>query len=190
MVHKITKAIVLWQIDRGILPSEEYDTYQYAYEIFFWQSVNLLLSLMIAAAFGELAAVTCFLLYFITLRKYAGGYHAKNYISCTMISAAETALFCIAFSCAGTGSLAVIYEVLDKTAVILIWCLSPIDHENKCLNDNQICLFRRKSRFLLITGVLFELLFFLTGLPYDRSIKFSHIFLAVSLICGKLKKRR
>ena len=86
MLAKISKQFVIWQIARGTLKTEEQTIYQYAYEILLGQIINIALAGVIAWLFNDVVTVLIFLLAYMPLRSFAGGLHADNHLSCSIIS--------------------------------------------------------------------------------------------------------
>lgn len=76
MLKAISEKIVNWQINNGFLKEEEKKIYIYAYEIFLNQVINLLISGLVAWVFHVPEVVLVFLMCYIPLRSYCGGYHA------------------------------------------------------------------------------------------------------------------
>lgn len=87
MIQNAAKEIVDFQIKKGYLKDSERTKFVYAYEISINQLLNLLLTLLLVLCFGEVRGVGLFLLLYIPLRKYAGGFHAKSNEKCVLYSA-------------------------------------------------------------------------------------------------------
>ncbi len=95
MLNKLSKGIVDWQIQRKYLSNEERELYVYAYEVLINQVINIIAAILIAVLMHALIPVLVFLVCYIPLRSYCGGYHAKTNIGCTCISALVIYFMCL-----------------------------------------------------------------------------------------------
>ena len=95
MLNKLSKGIVEWQIQRKYLSNEERELYEYAYEVLINQIINIIAAILIAVFMHALIHVFVFLVCYIPLRSYCGGYHAKTNIGCTCISALVIYFMCL-----------------------------------------------------------------------------------------------
>lgn len=110
----------------------------------FWQSVILLVT-------------------FIPLRIYAGGYHAKTPVQCAIMT---WLLF--------LGSLMWLRFVAELiwrqmfvvlTAGVCIWICSPVEHENKPLEEYEITKYRRRARVIYLTEAVLSTVLYAVGMP-------------------------
>lgn len=86
MIHKIAERIVNEQIAKECLNADERNKYIYAYEVLVNQVINIAIAVILALMLHEPKAVLLFLCIYIPLRKYAGGFHAKNNERCIVYS--------------------------------------------------------------------------------------------------------
>ena len=86
--------IVDYQIKEKYIQEKEKNIYRYAYTVFIEECINIIISFFIGIFFRKLLFTICYLFSYISLRKFAGGYHSKSKWNCRVIS-----LFLIVFSC-------------------------------------------------------------------------------------------
>lgn len=126
---------------------EETDIYQFGLECLVLKGIHCVSYLCIAAILGmipELLIIGCVL---IPLRRNAGGYHAR------------TKTGCYVFSCIYIVIILLISKVFDQSFVCwmalaladgVIILYSPVDNENKKLDEKEFLYYRKKSRILLV----------------------------------------
>jgi len=102
-------------VSYGESSEENADIYAYACEAVIAFLANLSLSLVIALMFGRVREGLIFVLVFVWLRRYTGGYHAKTHFSCIL-----------AFSCifAGTMALLSLATWLEISGHLTLWFAS------------------------------------------------------------------
>ncbi|MCM1245202.1 MAG: accessory gene regulator B family protein [Roseburia sp.] len=125
----------------------------------FWQSMILLVT-------------------FIPLRIYAGGYHAKTPVQCAIMT---WLLF--------LGSLMWLRFVpgliwrqmlVVLMAGVCIWICSPVEHENKPLEEYEITKYKRRARVIYLTEAVLSTVLYAVGLP-----KLSQTIAAgILMVCG------
>lgn len=117
--------------------------------------------ILLKALFGCLIAVTgiimgCFWecviynLLFLALRSYAGGYHAQTRTRCLIqsIITVIAALAAIKLCCVNAFAAAILAGIALICSFAL-WKLAPVDTENRQLDENEVIMFRKKSRITL-----------------------------------------
>ena len=86
MIEKLTNHIVDCQIASGKIKEEEGSVYRYGYTLFFEKLINIAIALIICLITGKWLAVGLFLLAVIPFRSFAGGWHAKEFWQCAILS--------------------------------------------------------------------------------------------------------
>ena len=87
MIEKIVNKLLDTQIKSGLLKNETIPIYRYGYTLLIEVTINVILSLLIGFALGEIGIVILFNLIFIPLRGFCGGWHAGKSWLGTMTSA-------------------------------------------------------------------------------------------------------
>ncbi|MBQ2116787.1 MAG: accessory gene regulator B family protein, partial [Lachnospiraceae bacterium] len=86
MIKELAKRIVDYQITKKYLDITERSKYVYAYEITINQLINLLISFILALILREVYSIMLFLVLYIPIRKYSGGFHASSNEKCILYS--------------------------------------------------------------------------------------------------------
>ena len=189
MLARISGKIVNWQIKTGILSDEERAVYQYAYELLLNQVINISLAVLIAVVFAAPIPVLLFLISYIPMRSFCGGYHADTNLGCTIVSALLICCVCWIYQNIRGSVLMIYYPFIYLISGYLVIRYAPVPTQNKPLDETETVRYRRKSRilWLLETGIGIALYFLLR--EYGVVIAVSHLFLACMMIVGKLKNK-
>lgn len=186
MLARISGKIVNWQIKTGILSDEERAVYQYAYELLLNQVINIFLAVLIAVVFAAPIPVLLFLISYIPMRSFCGGYHADTNLGCTIVSALLICCVCWIYQNIRESVLMIYYPFVYLISGYLVIRYAPVPTQNKPLDETETVRYRQKSRLLwLLETVIGIALYFLLR-EYGVVIAVSHLFLACMMIVGKL----
>ena len=192
MILRVVDFILDRQLKNGMISGEDTSVYRYGYTLVLEVMINIIIAIIIGLISGELVSVALFMVMFIPLRSYCGGYHASKTWICIILSniaVAGVVLVVKKFQLAVDYVPLLAAEVIC-TAVILL--LAPIQSEAKKLSDNEKQVYKKYVRFILIIELVFALIFFLIFRlnKYGLIIVMVHIIQAVSLLAVHLKESR
>jgi len=154
--------------------------YKYGLEITISSLLNIVLIISIGVVSGQLIESILFLICFVPLRQFTGGYHANSYLKCNL-------LFSILFII-----LLTIFN-LTVTRISFYWCIlmivfsisiflseCPIEHSNKPLTDSQ----KMKNKYLsIILGLLYGAIGVMSKvLSYNIGVLFLYTLVLISLL--------
>ena len=148
MLKRMAEQLVLWQIKKGYLQKEQQALYSYGYEALFNQLINILLACAIAVIFRAPLQVLVFLLGYIPLRSYSGGYHANTNGACTLVSAFLTAGVCLAAKWMPQILKIAILPLGFLVSGFMILRFAPVWDKNKKLDEAETICYRRRSRMM------------------------------------------
>ena len=184
----LTKKSLDYQIRNKYIKEQERELYEYAYTILFEEFINIVVAFAIALFFGQLNVVICFLCSYIPLRRFSGGYHADNGITCGIVSTLLIVVLCI------LNDLNIIESIESSVYIFLIICqicifiLSPIDSVNKPLSYDQKQKYHKNSVIILLFQILILNFAICMNIRFlYMGISYSHIVLFFMLIVGKYK---
>lgn len=139
MIQKLSSRLLGFLVDSGTVSSspEETEFYQYGIEITISSFLNVALILILGAVYGTFAESILFLVLFIPIRQFTGGFHAHSYFSCNF-------LFCLCFSALiAVHKLTYAYVTLTAAAVICPLCIlvitlfCPVENPNKIIPQEK-----------------------------------------------------
>lgn len=146
MITSLAQYIAVFLLKNSIIDSEKLDIYIYGFEIIISSSINIAIAALLGIVFAQFAECVIFLISFILLRKYCGGYHADTYLKCNIVFAINIIAVMVILK---TGISFSVYAhcVICIICVIIYAFLSPIENKYKPLNKME----RKKYKAIAIT---------------------------------------
>lgn len=192
MILKVVDFILDMQFENGLISEEDTSVYRYGYTLVLEVMINIIIAVIIGLISGELVSAALFMVMFIPLRSYCGGYHAPKAWICIILSniAVAGAVLVVKTFRLADDYVPLLAAEAVCTAVILL--LAPIQSEAKKLSDNEKQVYKKYIRLILIIELLLALsFFFIIKLnKYGLIIVMVHIMQAVSLLSVYLKELR
>lgn len=175
-------------VDKGIVPEEEVELYLYGIENGIILTGNLVASIILGMITGKLNMVLVFLLFCVTLRSYSGGIHSKNKLICFILSLLILLVPVYTYSYFFKVMKAPWIFMIGIVSFLVIWLLSPIESENKPLDDVEQRVYKKASHCILCiqSGILI-LLFGFDLKEYFYAGYCSIILIAIFMIMGKFR---
>ncbi|MDK2964477.1 accessory gene regulator B family protein [Lacrimispora sp.] len=190
MLQRISNGIVSWQIKKNLLKDNQRSLYLYAYEVLLNQIINIVVAVVIAVILRAPMPVLVFLVSYIPLRSYCGGYHAKTNGVCTVVSAILIIITCLLeMYIVGTAAL---YLPIAGFLIsgILIFIFAPVPDKNKLLDEEETRRYRLKSRQLWLAEVIAGGIFWFVNIRICVVLAISHLLLSMMLVYGVLKNSK
>lgn len=184
--EKISKEMV----DKGIVPKEDAELYQYGIENGITVAGNLLASVLFGILTERLGVVLFFLLFYSTLRSYSGGVHCKSKLGCFILSL--LILFVPVFSYEWVMEVIMfpILIALGVIAIVVILILSPVESINKPLEDEERKYYKRISHCIAaLQGCVLAFLYCIDLYEYFYAGYCSVILVAIFMILGKISTK-
>ena len=190
MLHSCAEYFTDILYKHNSLPENRKPVYVYGTELALSTSLSMVSILSISALCMHLFHGILFLLIFIGLRLFAGGYHAETYRKCFLIT---NSVFLVTVF---------ISLLLDRwnslsgkifilfISFCIIWALAPIRNEHHPLSDTTYRKNKITARALVLSISSPILLFYRYLEPYLSIIVASCMAVAVLMIIPKLKERR
>lgn len=184
MFEALAEKIVRRLCDRQIISKENEELYKYGFNIGLTILINLLSSVLVGVFFGMIFESMIFLMGYIPLRSYAGGYHARTPLRCYFISIFIMILILAFFSYV---SLVSLYKMLLFIGVTVCIILSPVEDENKPLDDDEVRIYRKRLYIVLANEVCVWILLSFVQQRVGRIIPLIIFTESAMLIIGKIK---
>lgn len=149
---------------------------------------NLTIIVIIGNYLGLLSESIVFSLFYMFLRQYAGGYHARTQCICCVMSGILlfTVLICIKY-----GNLyrkEMVFLVLGCS--VMIYILAPVEAQNKPLDSSEYFVFKNVTKVILFIEVVCGIVMYYTSKRYFECFAAALIVEAVMLVAGKVQLQR
>lgn len=151
-MEKLVDKIINSLIGNGIISYEDREIYAYGLYQGGVMILNILTYILISLVFNMVLESLLFLVCYIPLRTYAGGYHARNQIRCYFLSILMISLVLLAIKIVPwTSSMMIVLTILSGG---IIFILAPVEDSNKPLSSSQEKVFRKVARRILVIELI------------------------------------
>lgn len=134
-------------IDNKIIVPEDKDIYQYGLALFVKKAFHTLIILLIGFITGEFWEILAFLIAYASIRKYAGGYHAKTEIGCYCCTITVTILVFLLLKIFQNINTNILWLFLIICGTI-IYSISPIEAINKPLENHEKSFYKKRHMYI------------------------------------------
>jgi len=151
MLARISEFLTIKLIDSGAISKEDYEIYTYGWAMILSTLAIVISILFLSIIAHNVIATILYLACFLMVRAYAGGSHADSYFGCYISS---LTFYCVPliFASLTDIDLSVIFiRIFAVMGVLLIFARAPQDHPNRKLSNDEVIMFRRKSRIIACT---------------------------------------
>ena len=185
MFSRISRLITDELVKDKTIEQTERELYEYGFRQGFTALLNVFTTLAIGLLFGCPMQSIAFLLLYIPLRSFAGGYHAKTPVMCYFQSVLMLILISLGFRYLELKNYSICLIILSSIIIIV---LSPVEDSNKPLDEKEIVIY--KKRTLVVWAAELSLyIFFETIDMVKYSVVFTYVFgiMGLMLLLGKMK---
>lgn len=189
MLHKLSECIVVYAIENGLLEKEKAEEYIYGLELSTSVLINYISVLIIGCIMGMLPEAALFLFLYVTVRRFAGGFHFESQMVCylSMCIISPLVLLVIKY---GSNNIWLCSTAMT-VSVLTVLLLSPVPSANKPIDERERLVYGRFSRTLIITiGMIYIALCFCGCINIAKTISCAIFVVAIFEILGKIKYER
>ncbi len=187
MFRRISEDITFWLIKNKVLDIKNREIYVYGTEVILLNVSLLIVTFIISALENGFLHFISFLIFFIPIRIFSGGYHAKHSETCFLLStvAYTVTLFIVKWKPYMYKNIEVLIFLGVAVACILRW--SPLKNPRHPLADYQC----KRNKKILFGIIAVDFALFVMIYRFDWEIVASEVIFillnAVILIIGKLE---
>lgn len=138
MIKRAVTRLVNTQIRLGTIQESDRNVYEYGYQLMIEAFINVVISLLLGAVLGCFKEVVFFLIVFMPLRSFCGGYHATKTWQCTVLSNLVVLLVIVVSKVSLlAGIITPVYILGDIVIGGMIVLFAPVDNENRRLGEKE-----------------------------------------------------
>lgn len=141
-------------LKREIISKDKTDIYKVGLELIVADVINTILIIGVSLITNTFISGCLYMLVFCGVRKFCGGFHAKTYWLCRLVTV-FTYLIIIAVSSVLSNNLLQIVLVCDIVTVISMFLFAPVRHPNKELKEKEI---KANKLFAILSASGFSIL--------------------------------
>ncbi len=138
----LNKKITQILLNNKVVTSDDREIYEYGFELLLSTILGYILVITTSLILGMGVEGIVFLVVFVLIRNYTGGYHANTHFKCNSLLVI-TVLSVLLLSRLKIGILYLILMYIVYFLTIFIY--APVEHENKPLND------KKKKKYKLVS---------------------------------------
>ncbi|GLC80099.1 accessory gene regulator B family protein [Lacrimispora brassicae] len=189
MISNITNHVVQNLLQAKIIDQEDIVVYKFGIETLLSDVLNLVTIVMIGAFMGQLCESLIFQLIFISLRSWAGGYHASSEWKCWVLSNAMVigVLLLSRHLPVWLGSGVGLLLLLAAVGVILF--LAPVESENNLMDSDEVRSYKRRARMIVLISVFSGILLYSLSNSFFWILVLAVLSVAFSLVVGTCASR-
>lgn len=154
MIESLSISITDFFYSNDIIEEDEKEILVYGLQLIISSLLGVSVLLMIGAALGRLTDTIIFLVTFIILRMYSGGYHANSYLKCNITLIAVYMGMIAAVTYTPHVYMGIMSVMMASCTIYTVLRYAPVDNENKRLDEKQKKDNRRITIALLIAFYL------------------------------------
>lgn len=185
-MEKMAKRLTDWLITKEAVSIDEKELYEFGIFHLLLNIIDTVSILLLAVLFHEVMPTVFYIICFCTLRKYAGGYHAKTVFTCYLLTL--TAALGMLVLLRQFDFIAPVQFAIWFISGMIILLFSPIQNVNKILDDIEKVIYQKRTIITwLIQTIGMVLLYWLDFSNCFEAILISHVYVAISMIVGKMR---
>lgn len=186
---KIAKVLADYVLYKGVINKDEYNLYEYGFQIALEMGLSLVISGIIAGMLHMVPEGILFFIIFIPLRSYAGGLHLKYYFHCLILSCLTFSAVMLVVRYVRLSTLFLFITLL--TMEIAIYHMYPVENVNRSVDEEEDCFFRhRLIKFLILDMGIFLCCMLFKKDSYMMDIVITFFMVTITMFFGKYKNIR
>ena len=148
MVDGFIDKIIDVQVEKGTILEQDIKIYKYGYLLLYELFLNIVIAVVIGLVTNRLGELLIFLLLYVPLRSFCGGWHADKLWKCTIYSNLMLILLCITLSYEIIYSRPIIMVLIFIIGIIFVGICAPVETQAKPISSKEKI--RYKKRIVLI----------------------------------------
>lgn len=172
----------------GIITEEDKELYTYGMQQGALILINIISAIIIGIIFNMVWQCIIFLLAYMPLRSYAGGYHARSQFRCYVVSQFIIVIALLGIMEIQWTTITALFSVIISAGIIFV--LAPVEDANKPLDASEKDLYKRKTRKILLLEILIALVFWFINKEISVCIIMVFDILSIMLLLGILNNRK
>ena len=159
MITKLAEKCVAASVKGKIIPEDESAFFTFAFGLMLSQAFGIATCLIIGAIFQCIIESIIYLLFFIPLRTFSGGFHAGSHLNC-YISSVLLFGFCVFLGVyISTILQLLIITILFTCCTLAVLFIAPVEDKNKPLSEPEVKKCKAKVKVILsLYSIIFAIL--------------------------------
>lgn len=185
IIEKMIESVIFQMKLAEIVSESDEEIYRFGLECFLLKILHCLSYLLISFILHMTIPMLVSTAILMPLRSKAGGYHAKTRYGCYLFSCFMVFLLC----CLNKTVFPIgAFWVTVVTANIMVWCLAPVAHPNRKLQEIEQKEFKKQALFLLgASDIIIAVATVTMGYTVSQWMLNGLLITAILMLLGKYK---
>lgn len=188
LIPTIARKMSSFFIRYSVINKEDSELYDYCFEVLISTVINFLFIITASVILGTVYKTCFYLLGFIPLRRYAGGYHAKTHFRCFLTLAGSYSLFLAVLAIIPSSAITYIIPIIQLFSFLAIWFWAPVGNKNNPISIKSKSIFQHKSRVAIFTDCFILLIVMYFSKVYALCFSLGILTSALSLVVWRKHK--
>ena len=162
MVDGFIDKIIDVQVEKGTILEQDIKIYKYGYLLLYELFLNIVIAVVIGLVTNRLGELLIFLLLYVPLRSFCGGWHADKLWKCTIYSNLMLILLCVTLSYEIIYSRSIIMVLIFIIGIIFVGLCAPVGTQTKPISSKEKKVYKKRIiliQFIHCIGICLLLLF-------------------------------
>lgn len=139
MINQFSTIILEYLLKNKVIEDSDNEKkyYQYGIEITISSILNIALIFLVGIIFKSVFESALFLLLFIPIRQFTGGFHAETYLKCNLLFCSLFIVVLLVSRISFQYLSTYIVILISFICVSLIWYMCPVEHINKPIPNER-----------------------------------------------------
>jgi len=146
-------SITSYYAKNNLIGESQIEAFKYGASLTFASIVSFAIAFSWGAVFNCIPEVCVFLVFFVPLRIFTGGYHASTFLRCTLSLVAILALLTLSINYLPDVIIKPMFVLGSISFLYSVYRYSPIQHPNAPIRERDIPKFRKISLIICILEV-------------------------------------
>jgi accessory gene regulator B len=186
MIELLSNNITDFFYSNNIIEENEKEIISYGLQLIISSIIGISLIFSFGIILNKVVETMIFIVTFIAIRMYSGGYHAKSYFKCNMTLVIIYLCMIVAVSYTSRNFILPISIILTIMSLCVFLRFAPLDNKNKRMSKHRLEVNRIITLWLIITFYSISMVFYKVNIQIFYTIIVT-IFLISMLIILKVK---
>lgn len=176
MIERLVDKIISKQTEYNILSEEDLIIYRYGYILVCEVFINIIIAAIIGIISGDWIIVILFLILYIPLRSFCGGWHADKFWKCTIYSNLIIVIMLVIDEYVMNVVTDAILFILYIICLLVVFFTAPVDIKSKPISTEERKIYKNRINMILIIHMF---IFCVAALYKLKKILFVIVFLYI-----------
>lgn len=190
MSEYLSEKIVDKMINNDVIDVQQRDEYLYTVQLLIEKCIVYVIVGFFAVLVGKIIETLLFLLVFLTIRKYSGGYHCKTEIGC-VISSLILVVVVILIEGPFLQVHRIAANVFFALSVCIMLVIGPVNHPNMNWSEYEYDRSKRVTAIMVLIWTALIICSELIGLSFEMTIycRIGVVNAVILILLAKIKKQ-